>query len=834
MSLGFTRDSIADLQKLYNTTEQPDDTFYTTAPKSSSNVSSNDKDIDDFLFFDDDNEDDNGFLGGGGGGGVNVNVNVMVPIVDDQLSSTTPFQQQQQQQHHHIHQKKTNNEIEEKVMFGHEDDNENRNQNSDNQSLDVMYHHKQRHEGVTGHNGNLFNSLKNKKKQKVVTHPPSTNIQEQQKNGGKKGTDSKNDATTHRKTSECTVTTVDSSTITINNVTTETMNPSYYSGFDYSSYEAEYNFSEYKDPYAPNTHLDLHQKDSSGKKILCCLFPKHCDEPDESDDEDDYYTDEPDDEGQDETNDQSNVQLRRTLSTTVSATNNAKNNNSDEKVVIHEDDSSDSDLSMDKSNHGIDVFDDDLSLELGLPASMEEQQNGNDGRNANNSTSLPQLQQQQQVQQQQQLTQSSSININKSINQVTDLTSTSTSTLKTANSTVKTLSPPPPPQQPHHSEHLEKKPLKGILKRTITKPDPSLSSSTKMNNTKSKQNDPGGRRSILPSYQSTKLFEEGNGNASNRNNKGTTSPEKAKGERKGISFSPMARVINVTARSEMSYFVRSLIWWQKNDYDDFKKTGRIISQAMLCGGSEIWLQTSNAWGNKIGNTKGHSSTKNNNNSNSTSSPAYDEAHMKALKKYGVTISNEDDEEKDEDVGSKWWCKFGHSRRGLEHVVCIEEGRQRQRFVNTAVRAVLDEQRRQRITRKDPNKIASVAMQYTSWARDLAIASGAADAEAVKSNFDSKAKCRIQHLRRGLLNAARSPTKASIPSVSSVQEVHIPSASFVLAANSVVTAEVLDANTHGSLRMKHLKKKKVIVTEEEKKSSGMEENAIAKKAAGFQF
>ena len=48
----------------------------------------------------------------------------------------------------------------------------------------------------------------------------------------------------------------------------------------------------------------------------------------------------------------------------------------------------------------------------------------------------------------------------------------------------------------------------------------------------------------------------------------------------------------------MSLGYRACKWWQKCDYDEFKKAGRIISKAMECGGSEVWLTSSNAWGDR--------------------------------------------------------------------------------------------------------------------------------------------------------------------------------------------------------------------------------------------
>lgn len=162
------------------------------------------------------------------------------------------------------------------------------------------------------------------------------------------------------------------------------------------------------------------------------------------------------------------------------------------------------------------------------------------------------------------------------------------------------------------------------------------------------------------------------------------------------------------------------------------------------------------------------------------------------------------------MGLKWWCKFGH-------IVSIEEGRSRQRFVNIAIRAVLDEQRHQRLTSRDPNKIAAVAMQYTSWARDLSAAAGAADAEAVQSNFNSKAKCRIHHLTRNL-NGRREPRDNG----------HAPSATFILSCNTALTAKVMDVNTntHSRLRMK----RGVVV----QNNDNLPVNVIYKKATGFQF
>ncbi|GFH48443.1 hypothetical protein CTEN210_04919 [Chaetoceros tenuissimus] len=343
----------------------------------------------------------------------------------------------------------------------------------------------------------------------------------------------------------------------------------------------------------------------------------------------------------------------------------------------------------------------------------------------------------------------------------------------------------------------EPKPLKGILKRSIVKP-PVLSDREKRLSMMPKK---GGntasvtRRSILPSYEAVHpqvSFDQTDDASSSHIHSYSSatsvssSASHPKKPKKKVSFSSMARVMPVLHRNEMSYYLKSMIWWQRNDYDDFKKTGRIISKAMLQGGSEIWLQTSNAWSKKIGQRK--------------QSINEDGEEKKVI---------EDEVNSDDDVGNKWWCKFGHSRRGLEHIVSIDEGRHRQKLVNHSITAVLEEQRRQRLSRHDANKIANISMQYTSWARDLARAAGDADEEAVKTNFDQKAKCRLTHLSQNLKNTT---SKKDSPCVS-----------FVLAANSARMAGLLDSHTHSRNQNGAAKPMdNVAVTD------------IAHKAAGFQF
>jgi hypothetical protein len=206
------------------------------------------------------------------------------------------------------------------------------------------------------------------------------------------------------------------------------------------------------------------------------------------------------------------------------------------------------------------------------------------------------------------------------------------------------------------------------------------------------------------------------------------------------------------------------------------KTGRIIAKAMLQGGSEIWLSSNNAWEKRAQKNK---ATQNR-------SPEYDEALRKYVGEQHAGLDPAE-EASAEDYGSKWWCKFGHSRRGLEHVASMDEGRHRQRNVNSAMRHILDEQRSQRLNhRRDPVKLAKVALQYTSWARDLALAAGASDADAVRTNFSRSAKDRGHYLRHGVGSAGTS-TGAGESSVG-------PGHSRAVTDVHKIAPEILDANT----------------------------------------
>ena len=144
------------------------------------------------------------------------------------------------------------------------------------------------------------------------------------------------------------------------------------------------------------------------------------------------------------------------------------------------------------------------------------------------------------------------------------------------------------------------------------------------------------------------------------------------GVKKDLRWASMARVTNVPSRQEFSLMERTAVWWQRKDYDEFKKAGRIITRALVEGGTEIWL-------NKSASVK-----------NASNKKAFGDDH-----------------------GDSWWCKFGHSRRGLEHITDIEQGKWRQKNVAQSIQSVINEQRKQKIMdREDPFRLATVAYTHT--------------------------------------------------------------------------------------------------------------------------
>jgi len=234
------------------------------------------------------------------------------------------------------------------------------------------------------------------------------------------------------------------------------------------------------------------------------------------------------------------------------------------------------------------------------------------------------------------------------------------------------------------------------LKKTETKRI-DLESPTK----KKKAGDtPSGRRALFDT-----LYDGSQGNAATAAN-GDSSCQKK------VEFSPMARVVAIDSHKAMNPTEKNGTWWARRDYDDFKKSSRFVTQAIMQPGSEVWMMTNPSWGH-------------NDNYNSQ------------------------EEKLDDGDGQKWWRRWGHSRRGLEHLTSPKEGQERHDNVRQSIRAVLKEQKWQKGTlghsTLDDERIRKTYIRYNSWARELCLAAGACDAEAVRANFHSTAPSRDYYI-----------------------------------------------------------------------------------------
>ena len=215
-----------------------------------------------------------------------------------------------------------------------------------------------------------------------------------------------------------------------------------------------------------------------------------------------------------------------------------------------------------------------------------------------------------------------------------------------------------------------------------------------------------------------------------------TKKESKKGRH--VSFSPYARCLKLEAQN-LSDEDKSRMWWQKSDYEEFARVGRIISKAILEGGSEIWLRSSpllSSPGKSIDNGEGNGPKTTKDDSIIGSSLSSSDAEN-PLRHHDNDSENNSDEFCE--IRNKWWHKFGHSRRGLEHVASDAEGRQRLASCRSGIRSVIEEQQRQRMFLPkgyaDVDKIRTAYLRQTHWARILARAAGESDADAVRTNFD---------------------------------------------------------------------------------------------------
>jgi hypothetical protein len=205
------------------------------------------------------------------------------------------------------------------------------------------------------------------------------------------------------------------------------------------------------------------------------------------------------------------------------------------------------------------------------------------------------------------------------------------------------------------------------------------------------------------------------------------------------SFSPYARVLAIESHRDLSDDEKNLIWWQKCDYDTFRRTTSVVVRSMLNETTSGWLVAAAA--PKGGDQQDGSA----NTSTTVSKPphiprnrnpsppkrqlppnslAEEQENLRHVKQRAKTEPKKDDVQ-----AHSWWNRFGD-------LACFHESRRRQTHAKSSIRVVLDEQSRQRMfNSRDPTKIRLSYSQATAWARDWARALATATADEVNRNFN---------------------------------------------------------------------------------------------------
>lgn len=194
-----------------------------------------------------------------------------------------------------------------------------------------------------------------------------------------------------------------------------------------------------------------------------------------------------------------------------------------------------------------------------------------------------------------------------------------------------------------------------------------------------------------------------------------------------VHFSEIKRVLKVR---KFTPDEATEVWFQRDDFDHFKAEMTLLIQEVEASRelAEVWLDAKSDSNSQHGKSNSDCQS-------STTSPAHHDANGTLERGH---LQRSDSRRK----ARAWWHNYDHSRRGLERYASPGQARQILASYKVAVQKVLGEQRRQRILRflcipnaYDPEKIAEVYHEYTAWSRDLALAAGASDADAVSTNFD---------------------------------------------------------------------------------------------------
>ena len=252
----------------------------------------------------------------------------------------------------------------------------------------------------------------------------------------------------------------------------------------------------------------------------------------------------------------------------------------------------------------------------------------------------------------------------------------------------------------------------------------------------------------------------------------------------------MAGQVQIESLAAMNPKQKAEIWWQHHDYEEFRKTARMIGKAMLEGGSEVWLANNKSW--QIPNQDPESTLL--------------FAYQISSKSHGIgMIKTESSIHAYEEARNKWWCKFGHSRRGLEHVASVREGRQRQENIDRSIQAVLAEQKRLKLLKQEDSEVLRrVYGQYSTWPRNLARAAGSADADAVKKDFDDDSLKTRDHYLSQILKTSET-------------EQHEAPGFIQAILGTSPTCSIFDANSASQARYRQRQQKRAQMKAQEAKS-----------------
>jgi hypothetical protein len=193
-----------------------------------------------------------------------------------------------------------------------------------------------------------------------------------------------------------------------------------------------------------------------------------------------------------------------------------------------------------------------------------------------------------------------------------------------------------------------------------------------------------------------------------------TTTERSDKAKRHVHFSELKRVLTMRKFTPEEAVQ---VWYQREDFEHFKAEMTLLIRDMEAPKelASMWLDT-------------------------------DEAERRRSAASTEKFDGSDEDKKRHTKSKSWWHDYDHSRRGLERYASAGQARQILASYKVAVHKVLAEQRRQNLLScllvcvpdasvKDPDKIAEIYHEYTAWSMDLALAAGASDADAVRTNFD---------------------------------------------------------------------------------------------------